>query len=170
MTIMIFWKARGDDTSANINTKHDCRHSGKNPKTNRKKTTNNWIESMNAKRINIKLHYNTIYLYDNKNPQNRHCDVRQSRRYLRMLAYIIYILFPKREKATRTRTVNARLTCVGCSGVRCWRNPRSLRGGLSLYYSTHTHTCLALYYNYQAFPSKKKKNRKISTINEFIIS
>lgn len=46
MTIMIFWKARGDDTSANINTKHDCRHSGKNPKTNRKKKNKqlNWID------------------------------------------------------------------------------------------------------------------------------
>lgn len=142
----------------------------KNPKTNRKKTTNNWIESMNAKKINIKLYYNTICLYENKNPRNRHCDLRQSRRYLRILAYIIlYILFPKREKATRTRTVNARLTCVGCSGVRCWRNPRSLGGGPLLYYRTHTDTCLVLYYNYQESPSKKKK-RKISTINEFIIS
>jgi len=101
MTIMIFWKARGDDTSANINTKHDCRHSGKNPKTNRKKTTNNWIESMNAKRINIKLYYNTICLYDNKNPRNRHCDVRQLRRYLRMLAYIIYIIYFSRNAKKR---------------------------------------------------------------------
>lgn len=83
---------------------------------------------------------------------------------------IYYILFPKREKATRTRTVNARLTCVGCSGVRCWRNPRSLGGGPSLYYRKHTHTCLALYNNYKASPSKKKnENVHYERIYYFII-
>lgn len=132
---------------------------GKKSENESQKTTNNWIESMNAKRINIKLYYNTICLYDNKNPRNRHCGVRQSRCYLRMLAFIIYILFPKREKATRTRTVNARLTCVGCSGVRCWRNPQCLGGGPSLYYRIHSQTCLAPYYNYQASPSKNKMKK-----------
>jgi hypothetical protein len=135
---MIFWKARGYDPNADINTtQYDCRHSGWNSKTNRRNTKNNQIESTNkyGERIDIGVYYNIIMcLWQQKFSKST---TRCTTVAALFTCVCVYILFPKREKATRTRTVNARLTCVGCSGVRCWRNPR--RWSVVVLSYTHAH-------------------------------